>query len=253
MLVELPEKRALVESWLPGVEARCPVRYVEANLLYMTPAELRALGRFDLIWCAGVVYHNAEQLRLLRRLFRLCRDDAALVLESSTTRDPRLRDLNVVEIHWPRPYRDSRHITHHPSRLALRSWLEMVGFADVELRDVYSDAVAQQRAVLTAIRPLAPSPHVLFASDDGPVWVAGDAPGHVEQPEQPPPAVRRRAPTRVRRPRPAHGTPRGPRIRWRYEHVLATTILALATAFFFLVFLPEELGDRPYDVFGLKF
>jgi hypothetical protein len=34
--------------------------------------------------------------------------------------------------------------------------------------------------------------------------------------------------------------------------VIAT--LALVTfLFLLLVFLPEQLGDRPYDVFGLKF
>jgi hypothetical protein len=33
-----------------------------------------------------------------------------------------------------------------------------------------------------------------------------------------------------------------------------TATLALMTALFLLlVLLPEELGDRPYDVFGLRF
>jgi len=30
---------------------------------------LEAIGSFDLIWCLGVLCHNVEQLRLLKRLF----------------------------------------------------------------------------------------------------------------------------------------------------------------------------------------
>jgi SAM-dependent methyltransferase len=175
VLIELPEKRELVETWLGAVEERCPTRHVEANLLYMSPDELRSLGKFDLIWCLGVIYHNAEQLRLLRRLFNLCVTGGQLVLEASTTRNRRLSDLNAVEIHWPKPYRDTQNITHQPSRQALKSWLEMAGFAEVEVRDIYSSALSWQRAVLTATRPPNPTPYVSYASDEGPKWIAGEA------------------------------------------------------------------------------
>jgi SAM-dependent methyltransferase len=123
VLIELPEKRELVGRWLPALERRCPTRYVEANLLYMEPSEIAALGSFELVWCLGVIYHNVEQLRLVRRLFNLCATDGALVLESSTTRTRALANRNVVEIHWPEQYRHTPTITHHPSRLALKSWL----------------------------------------------------------------------------------------------------------------------------------
>ena len=59
------------------------------------------------------------------------------------------RDLNVVELHWPRQYRDNRTITHLPSRLAIKSWLEMVGFENVAIEDVYSKHSAMQRTVLS--------------------------------------------------------------------------------------------------------
>jgi len=158
VLVELPEKRNLVRTWLPTVQKRCPTTYVEANLLYISRQELGVLGQFELVWCLGVIYHNAEQLRLLRRLFNLTATGGTLVLESSTTRDRRLTELNVVEIHWPTPYRDTQNITHHPSRRALQSWLEMAGFTDVELRDIYSSELSWQRAVITAMRPQTPTP-----------------------------------------------------------------------------------------------
>ena len=171
VLVDLPEKDDLVHSWLTGLDAR----YVSGNLLYMPPAEIDLLGSFDLVWCLGVVYHNVEQLRLLRRLFRLTRPDGLVVVESSTTRDRRLADKNVVELHWPHTYRGERTITHHPSRLALKSWLEMVGFADVRIEDVYPKETAWQRAVLTGRRPPHPTPYVSYIGDDTPVWIAGEA------------------------------------------------------------------------------
>src|SRR5439155_15404818 len=71
VLLDLPEKNELVRDWLLEVESRAPTRYVQGNLLYLEPEELAALGRFELVWCCGVLYHNVEQLRLLRRLFHL--------------------------------------------------------------------------------------------------------------------------------------------------------------------------------------
>ena len=37
------------------------------------------------------------------------------------------------------------------------------------------------------------------------------------------------------------------------RHAVAVTLAIMSLLFLLLVFLPEELGDRPYDVFGLKF
>ncbi len=175
VLVDLPEKDALIRDWYAEVERLAPTRHISANLLYLTHEELAALGTFDLVWCLGVVYHNVEQLRLLRMLFQLTRSGGAIVLESSTTRDRLLARKNVVEIHWPEPYRGERTITHHPSRRALKSWLEMVGFSDVRIEPVYSRATAWQRAVLTAVRPEQPRPYLSYVGEDAPPWVAGEA------------------------------------------------------------------------------
>ncbi len=175
VLLDLPEKDELVQRWLPGIEALCPTRYVTGNLMYLSPGELEQLGTFDLVWCLGVVYHNVEQLRLLRRLFHLTRTDGLVVIESATTRNRRLAGKNVVEVHWPDLYRGQRTITHLPSRLALRSWLEMVGFADVRVEPVYSRHTGWQRAVLTGVRPAEPKPYLSYVGEDAPPWVAGDA------------------------------------------------------------------------------
>jgi SAM-dependent methyltransferase len=175
VLLDLPEKLDQVAGWLPAVEAICPTRFVTGNLLYLAEGQRAELGAFDLVWCLGVVYHNVEQLRLLRRLFHLTAPEGAVVIESATTRDTSLADKNVVEVHWPELYRGQRTITHLPSRLALKSWLEMVGYADVRVEDVYSRYTAWQRAVLTGMRPLEPVPYLSYVGEAAPPWVAGDA------------------------------------------------------------------------------
>jgi FkbM family methyltransferase len=55
--------------------------------------------------------------------------------------------------------------------------------------------------------------------------------------------------TRRARPSRARATP----IRAAQRRAIAATLAVMTFLFFLLVFLPEELGDRPYDVFGLKF
>jgi SAM-dependent methyltransferase len=147
--IDLAEKADEIAAWLADVPV---ARHVEANVLYLSEHERAELGRFDLVWCLGVLYHNIEQLRLLRRLYELTADGGLVVVESSTTRSRVLGRRNVVELHWPQTYRNVPTITHLPSRRAIASWLEMVGFTDVRVRDVYSRGLARQRAVLSGRR-----------------------------------------------------------------------------------------------------
>jgi 2-polyprenyl-3-methyl-5-hydroxy-6-metoxy-1,4-benzoquinol methylase len=147
--IDLAEKAHEVASWLADVPV---TRHVEGNVLYLGERERAELGRFDLVWCLGVLYHNAEQLRLLRKLYELTADNGVVVVESSTTRNRILARRNVVELHWPETYRHVPTITHLPSRRAIASWLQMVGFTDVRIRDVYSRGLSRQRAVLTGRR-----------------------------------------------------------------------------------------------------
>ena len=78
-------------------------------------------------------------------------------------------------MHWPDLYRGQRTITHLPSRLALKSWLEMVGYTEVQIEPVYSRHTGWQRAVLTGIRPAEPKPYLSYVGEDAPPWAAGDA------------------------------------------------------------------------------
>lgn len=174
MLLDLAEKSDLVRTWLPAIT--CPTRHIEGNLLYLSDDALDNLGTFELVWCCGVLYHNVEQLRMIRRLFQLTRPGGRVVIESATTRNRLLQRHNVVELHWPTPYRELPTITHLPSRNAIRSWMEMVGFSDVVARPVYSRKLASHRAVLTGTRPEQARPYVGYGElGSSPDYVAGDA------------------------------------------------------------------------------
>lgn len=131
VMVDLPEKRELVASWLKRIAV--PYRYIEMNIMYMPAEEISELGSFDLIWCTGVIYHNAEQLRFLRKLHKMLAVNGYLVLESSTLRGPKsLRDGCYVQIHYPQTYRETGTVTHLPTAKAIKAWLEMVGFSDIQ-------------------------------------------------------------------------------------------------------------------------
>ncbi|MBF0110152.1 MAG: DUF1698 domain-containing protein [Magnetococcales bacterium] len=148
--------REQLPSWFQEIEL-ADKSYIEGNILYLPREKLAELGVFDLIWCTGVLYHNPEPLRFLKRLFHLLAPGGTLILETSLTRHPLLRHLNCVEILWPKSQRclrvgeddnllipsrvvpDTRmslsiqsNVSHLPSRMAVLSWLEMVGFTDID-------------------------------------------------------------------------------------------------------------------------
>ena len=96
--------------------------------MYIVKDEFDSLGKFDLIYFTGVLYHNPEQLRFLQKIYQKLNDNGVLVLESATTRQRSLINKNVVEILYPSTYRGTTTITHLPSKKAILSWLKMVGF-----------------------------------------------------------------------------------------------------------------------------
>lgn len=130
VMIDLSGKRDIVHSWLDKIT--CKKSYIEGNFMYLDKTQYAALGAFDLIWCTGVLYHNAEQLRLLRKLYLQLNKGGYLVIESATARRSRWeRDNGFVEIHYPKTYRDTGTITHLPSAHAIRAWLTMVGFPEI--------------------------------------------------------------------------------------------------------------------------
>jgi hypothetical protein len=130
VMIDLPEKKEYITQWLSNIQ--CSHRYIEANFMYIPHEEFLSLGKFDLIWCTGVLYHNAEQLRCLRKLYKLLNIGGYFVLESATLRLTKsLRNGCYVEIHYPQTYRDTGTITHLPTANAINAWLQMVGFQEI--------------------------------------------------------------------------------------------------------------------------
>lgn len=172
-LVDLPGRGESNQAWLSAISSPV-VEYITANIMY-SQSVLR-LPPFDLVWCTGVLYHNPEQLRMVRRLYELVEPGGVLVLESATTRNPRLLRENCVEIVFPpseelkRKYHISLNVTHLPSALAVRSWLQMVGFTDVRLSRCHravSKALARTRVAYLARRPLVGAESTYYGSDSG--------------------------------------------------------------------------------------
>lgn len=145
VFLDLPDIKPAVDMWLPEIQKKHKVIY--ANIMRMKGEQLTELGKFDMIYCAGVIYHIAEQLRFVKILFDLLADDGLLVIETIVDQ----RDESIVKIHWPE--NSGKMLCHHePSRGAIRAWLEMVGFANIlEHRDIYPKKF-KKRTVFTGVK-----------------------------------------------------------------------------------------------------
>lgn len=138
VLVDLPDKEARVREWLIELSAT-NVELIVANIMY--DEGCAALEPFDIVWCTGVLYHNPEQLRMIKRLFDFTCKGGVLVIESATARRQSLRDENCVEIWYEVPksvhsaHHVSSNVTHLPSKRAIQSWLGMVGFEGIRASD----------------------------------------------------------------------------------------------------------------------
>ena len=135
IIFDLPDKTENNLPWLKKLKIKHT--FIEDNFMYIKESELNKLGKFDLIYFTGVLYHNPEQLRFLQKLYEKLNYNGALVLESATTRKILLRNKNVVEILYPNTYRETTTITHLPSGKAIQSWLQMVGFKNIFISNCY--------------------------------------------------------------------------------------------------------------------
>ena len=99
-------------------------KLIFANFQYMSRNEYDALGKFDLIWFTGVLYHNPEQLKMLRKLYNLLNDDGVIVLETATTRNKKLVNETAIEIEVGGQY-------HFPTKKAINLMMNMVGFNEI--------------------------------------------------------------------------------------------------------------------------
>lgn len=177
VLVDLPNQRATIEKWLPSIQGG-NVELFFGNIMY--DAQFDRLAPFDVVWCTGVLYHNPEQLRFVRKMFDLTAPNGLLVLETATARRPATRNENCVEIWYPsdkqagRAYHVSTNVTHLPSAKAVHSWLQMIGFSDIVKSTCHRSvtrALAADRAAFVARRPSENKPGVYYghAGHDFPI------------------------------------------------------------------------------------
>ena len=98
-------------------------KLIFANFQYMSKDEYDLLGKFDLIWFTGVLYHNPEQLKFIKKLYNLLKYNGVLVLETSTTRNKKLKKQTAIEIKNQGHY-------FFPTKKALNLMLSMAGFEE---------------------------------------------------------------------------------------------------------------------------
>ncbi|MHB8618296.1 MAG: methyltransferase domain-containing protein [Chloroflexota bacterium] len=180
VFIDLPEKDHENQRWLP--EIHVPHQYHVANFMYMGAEQLAELGQFDLVYCLGVLYHNAEQLRMFRGLYKLGRPGAVLAVESAVSRRWLLRFYQrpLVEIHYPATYRNTGTITHLPNGRAIARWMEMAGWRDVAAVPAYDrfnrNLIRQRAAFVGRRRGDADDGFVYYGkSGQNPEYRVGDA------------------------------------------------------------------------------
>lgn len=117
---------------LPNLEKiKSNYKFVFGNINYLKKEELDNLGKFDLIWFTGIIYHIPEQIRILRKLYNILNIDGVLVLETSTTRNKKLIKQEAIEIANNGSY-------FFPSRKAIITMLNLVGYKNIVISKCYN-------------------------------------------------------------------------------------------------------------------
>ena len=104
--------------------------FIFGNINYLEYDEIQKLGKFDLIWFTGVIYHVPEQLRLIKKLYNMMNENGVLVLETSTTRNQKIANHEAIEIVNNGAY-------FFPSRKGIVRLLELAGFVNISKSNCY--------------------------------------------------------------------------------------------------------------------
>jgi SAM-dependent methyltransferase len=181
VIIDLPGMEESNALWLNCLNSK-RIEYLSANFMYAK--ELAHLEPFDCIWCTGVLYHNPEQLRMIRKLYDFLKAQGVLVIESATIRRRELRDYQCVEIIYPaspeykRKYHVSQNVTHLPSASAMKAWLKMVGFHDVQRSNCHkkqSAGLARDRAAFICRKRASDSGGMYYATVSEGKYLVGKA------------------------------------------------------------------------------
>jgi len=111
------------------------------HLLPLGIEQLPELKAFDTVFSMGVLYHRRSPLDHLIQLKNQLISGGELILETLVVEG----DENAVLVPFDR-YAQMRNVYFFPSALALKAWLEKVGFVDVKIVDENVTTLGEQRS-----------------------------------------------------------------------------------------------------------
>lgn len=113
---------------LAATMARCGFGFMQLDLLSEKALQL---PEFDIVHCAGVLYHVENPLSLLFRLRKLCRFGGMLHLETSYAVGP--TEQPVMVFHPGSSLDDNPSNWWSPNEPCLREMLSVIGLAELEV------------------------------------------------------------------------------------------------------------------------
>jgi tRNA (mo5U34)-methyltransferase len=113
----------------------------KVHLLPLGIEQLPELKAFDTVFSMGVLYHRRSPIDHLIQLKNQLVSGGELVLETLVIEG----DENAVLVPFDR-YAQMRNVYFFPSALALKAWLEKVGFVDVRIVDENVTSLGEQRS-----------------------------------------------------------------------------------------------------------
>ncbi|MCZ4371100.1 tRNA 5-methoxyuridine(34)/uridine 5-oxyacetic acid(34) synthase CmoB [Vibrio diazotrophicus] len=112
----------------------------KVHLLPLGIEQLPELKAFDTVFSMGVLYHRRSPIDHLIQLKNQLVSGGELILETLVIEG----DENAVLVPFDR-YAQMRNVYFFPSALALKAWLEKVGFVDVRIVDENVTSLDEQR------------------------------------------------------------------------------------------------------------
>ena len=96
VIFELKEKMNILNPILDKLSKKYNINFdiIVKNIMY----ENMETSKFDIILCNGVLYHNAEQLKFLRKLYKMVNKDGILFIESAICRNPLYYESSCIEV-----------------------------------------------------------------------------------------------------------------------------------------------------------
>lgn len=124
VMIELPQKEVYCREWLS--ELTHPHEIIYESLL--SSKRLMNMEQFDLIFCAGVLYHTIEHFKVLNILRRLLKDDGLMLFQTSI--DLKHKEP-VILLNWNKP--DQTGSYAYPSKIALLKMFAMTGWTNLKI------------------------------------------------------------------------------------------------------------------------